>query len=100
MMIILGSFLVVQTIYKLLLPEDKENSFKNIGGNPISFKIQRIESLSKYSPFYDIGFYIIIDSSIVERKFEICLVVWLLTWYLFSTKVVGIAFDKLNKVTI
>lgn len=82
-----GILKFLEFLFSFFLPDESQKSFKMI-----------FDSLTKYSPFYDLGFYLIIDNTIVQDKFEFSFIFGILAWNLISTKVIGIAFDKLSKI--
>lgn len=89
-----------QILYNLFVADQREEFHKTMFGKE-HFKnlILKSEALiMKYSRYYDIGLFILIDTTIVTNKLEVFVISLLLIWYAISSKMVNLIHQKLNQV--
>jgi len=76
-------------IYNSFMAEPGDNFYKII-----------FVALWKYSPFFDIGLYIFVDSTLMENKLEVVFMTSLLIWCLASNKIVTLLHQRLNQAQV
>jgi len=76
-------------IYNSFMAEAGDNFYKII-----------FVALWKYSPFFDIGLYIFVDSTLMENKLEVVFMTSLLIWCLASNKIVTLLHQRLNQAQV
>jgi len=90
MMIYMGIVLkFCQILFNSFTAEPGENFYKTL-----------FTALWKYSPFFDIGLYVFVDSTLMENKLEVFFMSALLIWCLASNKIVAILGQRLNQAQV
>jgi len=65
-----------------------------------NFHKTMLTAILKYSRFYDIGLFIIIDTTIVANKLDLVFISLILIWYTASNKIINILHRKLNQAAV